>query len=241
MNNNHFSKRLVVLLATMGCLHVHAGQQTITNPIAPSGADPWIVKKGGMYVYCYSADDNSCIYVNTNNTIQAAAQFEGIPIWTPDPDTYYSRELWAPELHFLQGKWWLYVAADDGNNHNHRMVVLESKSDDPFGPYTFHGKIADSTDKWAIDGTPLEHQGNLYYIWSGWEGDENVQQNLYIAKMTNPKTISGHRVKICEPEYDWERIGQPYVNEGPQVLQNNGNTFVIYSASGSWTDHYCFG
>jgi GH43 family beta-xylosidase len=59
--------------------------------------------------------------------------------------------------------------------------------------------------------------------------------------MSDPTTISGPRVLISEPDHDWERIGEPFVNEGPQVLQNNGETFIVYSASGSWTDHYCLG
>ena len=214
-------------------------EQTITNPIAPSGADPWVVKKAGVYHYCYSRAGS--VWVNTNQTLQGAAQFEGRNIWTPPAGKPWSRELWPPELHFLQGKWYVYVAADDGNNANHRIYVLESETDNPLGKYAFRGKISDASDKWAIDGTVLRHAGRLYFVWSGWEGNVNVRQNLYIAKMNDPLTIAGPRVIISQPEYDWEKIGKPFVNEGPQILQNNGHTFVIYSARGSWTDHYCLG
>jgi len=216
-----------------------AREQTITNPIAPNGADPWLVKENGIYHYCYSRGGS--IWINTDKTLQGAAQFEGRKIWTPPPGKPWSKELWAPELHFLKGKWYIYVATDNGDNANHRMYVLESKTDDPMGDYVFRGKISDASDKWAIDGTVLKQAGKLYFIWSGWEGDVNVQQNLYIAPMSDPKTISGPRVQISQPEHDWERIGEPFINEGPQILKNNGQTFVIYSASGSWTDHYCLG
>ena len=40
-------------------------------------------------------------------------------------------------------------------------------------------------------------------IWSGWEGDVNVQHNIYIAKMKNPWTFDGERVKISGSDYDW--------------------------------------
>ena len=241
------TKRTGTLLTILLVFINGAMAQMITNPIAPNGADPWITQqKDGTYVYCYSNDNH--IWVNTNRTIEAAAQFTGEKIWTPTPDTPYSKELWAPELHFLKGKWWLYVAADDGDNLNHRMVVLESENENPLSNYTFHGKITDSSDKWAIDGTPLEHNGKLYFIWSGWEGDENIQQNTYIAEMSDPKTISGPRVLISAPELDWERLREPkpepevpFVNEGAQVLQHNDDTFIIYSAGGSWTDDYCLG
>jgi len=162
-------------------------------------------------------------------------------VWEPEPDRPYSEELWAPELHFLAGKWYIYVAADDGDNENHRMYVLESETTDAMGNYTFRGKIAAATDKWAIDGTVMQHEGELYFIWSGWEGDVNVRQNLYIARMRDPVTITGERVLISQPEYDWEKIGEPLINEGPEVLTRDNRVFIIYSASGSWTDNYCLG
>jgi len=66
-------------------------------------------------------------------------------------------------------------------------------------------------NKWAIDGTVLQWQESLFFIWSGWEGDVNVEQRLYIAPMKNPYSIEGERV------------------------------YIIYSASGSWTDDYKLG
>ena len=59
--------------------------------------------------------------------------------------------------------------------------------------------------------------------------------------MADPMTIVSDRVCISRPEYEWEKQGYPYVNEGPQALIRNGKIFIIYSASGSWTDDYCLG
>jgi len=164
----------------------------------------------------------------------------GRKIWEAPPDTRYSAQVWAPELHFIGDKSYVYFAASDGDNDNHRMFVLESSSSDPTEGYSFQGELKTPGDKWAIDGTVMQYDSGLFFIWSGWEGNENVQQNLYIARMTDPLTIEGERVLISEPEYDWERIGRPLINEGPGVLKNDkGDFFIIYSASGSWTDHYC--
>jgi len=212
---------------------------TIKNPVAPNGHDPFVIQKNKLYYYCYSYEGS--IWINKHRTLQEAVQFKGKNIWTPEQNMPFSLDIWAPELHFLKEKWYVYFAADDGENENHRMYVLESKTADPSGEYVFKGKIFDSSDKWAIDGTVLECSGELYFIWSGWEGNRNVQQNLYISKMKNPKTITGLRMLISEPEYDWEKIGRPLINEGPQVLKNKNQIFIIYSASGSWTDNYCLG
>jgi GH43 family beta-xylosidase len=215
------------------------GLVTLTNPVAPRGQDPWIVRDGGLYHYCYS--HRGRIWVNSRRTIQEAVQLTGTPVWRTDRGKAYSRELWAPELHKLGGQWYIYVAADDGRNENHRMYVLQSQTAGSAGPYDFKGKIADASDKWAIDGTVMQYKERLYFIWSGWEGDTNVQQNLYIASMSDPLSIDGPRSLISKPECDWEKIGQPLVNEGPEVLEHEGDVFIIYSASGSWTDDYCLG
>jgi GH43 family beta-xylosidase len=51
---------------------------------------------------------------------------------------------------------------------------------------------------------------------------------------------SGDRALISSPQLSWEQNGLP-INEGPEVLQHNGQTFIIYSASGYWTNQYCLG
>ena len=216
-----------------------AEERTIINPVAPVGHDPWVIQKDGIYYYCFS--HKGALWVNSSNKIEDAVQFIGSEIWRPEPDTPYSKELWAPEFHNIGDRWYVYFAADDGDNMHHRMYVLRSDTKDALGTYSFIGKISDPSDKWAIDGTVLNLDGNLYFIWSGWEGEVNVQQNLYIARMKDPVTIEGNRVLISQPEYDWEKIGNPLINEGPEVLKNGSQVFIIYSASGSWTDNYCLG
>ncbi len=124
------------------------------------------------------------------------------------------------------------------------MYVLENTSENPFeGTFRFRGQLrAPDEDRWAIDGTALEVNDHLYFVWSGWEGFENVRQNLYIAPMSDPMTISGPRVRISEPDHAWEtQGGSPLINEGPEAIVRNGRVFLVYSASGSWSDFYCLG
>jgi GH43 family beta-xylosidase len=103
------------------------------------------------------------------------------------------------------------------------------------------GRIAAPSDRWAIDATVLVLGKRMFFVWSGWEGERNVRQDIYIAPMSNPWTVSGGRVLISRPEHTWEKVGRPAVNEGPTALQRGGKTFIVYSASGSWTDGYCLG
>lgn len=224
---------------------VNNKKTTFTNPLPDDGsyADPWVIYVGGSYYYC-GADGKDGIAIKKSTTLQNIMKAKEQQIFSAPVGLSYSKEIWAPELHYLSGRWYVYFAADDGNNDNHRMYCLEGGTDpnNPLAsPYTFKGQLKAKTDRWAIDGSPFEYNNQLYFIWSGWEGTVNTAQNLYIAKMENPYTISGDRIKISEPENAWEMNGQPLVNEGPEALIHNGTLSIIYSASGSWTDDYCLG
>lgn len=223
--------------------------KTFTNPLLPSGADPWVIYHKGYYYYTNSLQNKLNIWKVKNLADLASAEKK--TVWMPPPNTKYSKELWAPELHYLDNKWYMYFAADDGDNNHHRLYVLENSNADPMaGDWVFKGKISDATDKWAIDGSIFTHKGTHYMIWSGWEGNENGQQDIYIAKMKNPYTIEGPRVKLSSSLYDWEKYGDlgnagnpahVNVNEGPEILQHGDKLFLIYSASGCWTDFYALG
>jgi GH43 family beta-xylosidase len=213
------------------------GAETYNNPIIADGADPWVFQKDEFYYYTHTTGGDvrvrKAARITGTNGLNAAS---AISVFTPLAPN--NKNIWAPELHFLNGKWYIYYAADDGANANHRMYVAEALTSDPQGVYISRGKIYDSTDRWAIDGTVLQmDNGDLYFVWSGWPGSSDGQQNLYIAPMSNPWTISGPRVLIATPTYGWEG----WIHEGPQIIKRNGKIFIVYSANASWTDEYCLG
>src|SRR5690606_31535879 len=123
-------------------------------------------------------------------------------VWRTPNEGPYSKEVWAPELHLLDGRWYVYVAASDGQNRNHRMWALQSEGTDPFGKYEVKGQLytgdhpeSGADNRWAIDGTILEKEGKRYHLWSGWQDTRDVQW-LYIAPMKDPLTL-GKRVRMC--------------------------------------------
>jgi GH43 family beta-xylosidase len=214
-----------------------------THVIVADGEDPWVISHKGSYYYCTVDRLKKKILISkcdSLNKMGTAPLVEVYPANLNDLPEYI--EIWSPELHFIDGKWYIYFALYDGNASQERINVLVGASGDPQGQYIFKGKLKVETDRWAIDGTVLEMpDGEKYFLWSGWDGDTNESQNIYIAGMSNPWTIASDRVCISRPDYDWERNGYPYINEGPQALINKDKVFIIYSASGSWTDDYCLG
>ncbi|TWT78376.1 Extracellular exo-alpha-(1-_5)-L-arabinofuranosidase precursor [Posidoniimonas polymericola] len=214
---------------------------TFQNPLGP-GQDPYVTQWNNSYLHVRSAGrsvliDQADALVDIHPSNAASST---VVAWTAPLGTSYSQQVWAPEIFHHNGKWYLYFTASDGDNANHRMYVLERDDPDPMGPYVFRGQIAAATDRWAIDGTVLDWQGQLYFIWSGWPGATNGQQNLYIAEMSDPLTISGDRHLISTPDYAWERQGLA-INEGPQILAHQGELHIIYSGSGYWRHEYALG
>ena len=249
----------VLAVALLGLMYVgaagsaavaqQAGGATFTNPLLDRGPDPWVIAQDGWYYYMNSMGKNVTIWKTRNITDLRHAEKK--VVWTAPESGPYSHDIWAPELHRFDGRWYLYFAADKGDNESHRIYVLENSAADPLmGEWVMKGKVGDTTDKWAIDATVFEDKGRRYLVWSGWEGDHDGQQNIYIAQLRNPWTVESKRVMIAFPKYPWEHVGDlperpamPHVevNEGPEILQHDGNVFLVYSGSACWTDYYELG
>jgi GH43 family beta-xylosidase len=144
--------------------------------------------------------------------------------------------MWAPEFHLLNGRWYLYYVAGQNVpdfNPTQRLHVLESAGTDPMGPYSFK---ADLGNTWELDPSILQHNGRLYLMGSAMDGT----QSLTITPMSNPYTLSGARRTISQPTLAWERQTHP-VNEGAEPLYHNGRTMIVYSASACWGPDYKLG
>lgn len=217
-----------------------------TNPIA-NGADPWVFKKDGRYYSCGSGGGG--IYVSQSDKLTNLG--ERVTVWKAPETGWNIGNIWAPEIHFISGKWYIYYAAGakkGGPFIHQRSGVLESETDDPFGAYVDKGMLYTGDNiqdpgsvKWAIDLTPFRMNGQLYAVWSGWEENadtDKTKQHLYIARMSNPWTISSNRLKISSPTEPWETGGPLDLNEGPQLLKKNEKAFIIYSCRESWLKDY---
>jgi GH43 family beta-xylosidase len=232
----------VVVAAGLALLSLAGCAQTFTNPIAEVANDPYVIRDGSHYLLIESAPGGLWVTRSPDDNLTDLADGERTQVWSTPSDGPNCADVWAPELHHVDERWYIYYAATtcDGVNANHRMFVLESEGDDPLGPYADRGKIADSNDRWAIDGTRFEFSGRAYFVWSGWPRAIDGQQNLYIAAMSSPTTIEGAGVLLSEPTLDFERHTMP-INEGPQAIVTDDKVFLVYSASASWTDDYGYG
>lgn len=220
------------------------------NPIRVDDylGDPWIVWHDGSYYYTHSTGNR--VDITASKTISGLMAARGATKTIYMGLENNQTELWAPELHFYQGRWYCFYAADyDRDNKQHRMYVLRSLTEDALGSWEYAGKLNLPDDQWAIDGTFFDNgNGRIFLIWSGWkneaQGSSLWKQYLYITELSpeDPsKVIGPERVMISKPEYYWEMSVLPQ-NEGPAMLQSPAGTFYcMYAANFSKSDDYAIG
>ena len=216
---------------------------TFTNPVLGPGQDPSVVTYQGWYYFTQTSPQSDYITIRRARSIKSLAAATKTVVWHGGTAGSPCCEWWAPELHYIDGSWYIYTTADNGNNDNHRLQVLQAR--DPLGPYTYKGQLTTPGDHWSIDPSPLQlPDGRLYLTWSGWPDDVNGVQNIYIAQLANPWTITGPRTLLSTPTYSWELNSGTVpvkVNESPEPLVHGGRVFVTYSGSGCWTPDYALG
>ncbi|MDF2836811.1 MAG: putative beta-xylosidase [Paenibacillus sp.] len=216
------------------------------QPIILQRADPWVYKHDdGFYYFTASVPEYDRIELRRANTIEGLAGAEPMVAWRKHPTGMMSANIWAPEIHFIDGKWYIYFAAARTTETNdglfdHRMFVLENASANPLeGEWTEKGQIKTMWESFALDATTFEHRGTRYLVWAQKDPDIKGNSNLYIAPMANPWTLAADGVMLTMPEYDFEVIGF-LVNEGAAVVKRGGRIFISYSGSAT-NQHYCMG
>ncbi|MFC0270365.1 family 43 glycosylhydrolase [Metabacillus herbersteinensis] len=225
---------------TMNTVDTERKEAVFMNPILESGPDPYIHKHtDGNYYFTITKSDRIVLW--KSSTITGVATANKRTIWTPPTEGPYSRNIWAPEIHDIDGKWFIYFTANDGGGDDTRRIyVLENSSPDPLvGEWIFKGAV--NTELPGLDGTVLQHKNELYFLYSGYGHFPDYGSALYIAKMENPWTLTGENVLISAPTDEWEKKGGMAINEGPIFLKRNGKLFLIFSASATWSDDYCLG
>lgn len=225
---------------------VRQSERNGVKPLIEQRADPFIYRHtDGCYYFVASVPEYDRIEIRKASTLQGLADAVPSVVWRKHETGLLSANIWAPELHFIDGKWYVYFAAAHTSEtkeglFDHRMFVLECGSADPLeGEWVEKGQVRTAWESFSLDATTFEHNGERYYVWA--QKDPNIEgnSNLYISKMSNPWTLTGKQTMISIPDLDWERIGFK-VNEGAAFIRKGDRVFLSYSASA--TDfNYCMG
>ncbi len=192
-------------------------------------ADPHVLYHGGKYYHTFVSND--ALYV---------AEFSTLADFGSDKRKEYLVcedgalvQQFAPELHFLDGDFYIYAAPCHKGSDNHFVCVYKSKDKTPTGRFTPLGAVEGIGEAWGIDATVFAYKGVRYMVYT-------TCKEMYIAKMKSPTQIEGAPVCIKRPEHEWETVMSGVV-EGPAVIFDGGTPVLVYSASDSKCDDYCLG
>lgn len=219
----------------------YAQPQQFNNPIAEQRADPWVHKEGDIYYLIATVPEYDKIVIRSAYSINGLKEAWEKTVWTKHAKGVMGHHIWAPELHKIDGVWYIYFAAGEVEDvWKIRMWVLSNKSENPMeGKWKEEGQIKTHHDSFSLDATTFEHNGKRYLIWAQNIFNTNHGTGLVLSEMESPTELTGPEVVITQPDFTWETMKYS-VNEGPAVLKRNGKIFVTYSASA--TNHnYCVG
>ena len=218
------------------------------KPFIEQRADPYVYRHtDGAYYFTASVPAYDRIVLRRSDSLLGLAKAPEKTVWRKHESGEMSRHIWAPELHYLDGKWYLYFAAGEQDDMwKIRPFVLECTGQDPIeDAWVEKGKMQRSDDDiysfeaFSLDATILENKGERYFIWAEKVSVGIQISNLYIARMESPTKLATAQVLLTTPDYDWERR-DIWVNEGPAVIRKNGRIFLTYSASATG-ECYCMG
>lgn len=190
-------------------------------------ADPFILLHEGTY-YAYGTHNPHGIEFYTSTDLKKW-HYGGIALHKRD--SYGKKWFWAPEVYYLNGRFYMYYTAEQ------RICV--ATSDSPAGPFkqsekcpmTDEGHTIDNTLFIDDDGTPY-----LFYVRIK-HGFQIVAAELESDFTTVKSNTTTHCIK---PKQRWERM-EGKVNEGPSIIKHKGLYYMLYSGNGYKSQNYGIG
>ena len=215
------------------------------KPFIEQRADPYIIRRDGWYYFTASAPEFDRIILRKAKTLEGLPDAVEKIVWMKHAEGPLSCNIWAPELHFTDGKWYIYFAAarggaDEAGVFDHRIYALVNDDPDPMsGGFAEAGRIDTGWESFSLDSTTVLYGGKRYFIWAQRDFSIPGNSNLYIAEMKNALELKLPAVRLSIPEYDWECQGF-LVNEGPSCLIHGDRLYLTYSASAT-DERYAMG
>ncbi len=239
----------------MGTFHA-AKSETYTNPLpiqipddglVESCADPTIIHSqtpgdDAWYMYCTTdpLNDEDKTGDNFNFHLIPMLQSYDLVNWTYMGDAFTTRPdwidptsgLWAPDIQYLNGQYYLYYTVPDvadatsgepGCNGDSAIGV--ATSDSPLGPWVDSGAPVVEPRRngpgcnffWTFDPEVVQDDGNLYIFFGSYYGGIAARELSADGLHSDP----GTQVQITIPNR----------YEGPEVVYHDGYWYLFVSAT----------
>lgn len=235
---------MLLALVLISSSAAFAASPRFDNPLLRQRADPHVfLHTDGQYYFTATVPEYDRIEIRRTKDLNLLDSAETRVIWRKHASGPMSHHIWAPEIHFIEGRWYIYFTSSPANDiWEIRPHALVNESADPFkGEWKEAGRILTGWESFSLDATTFVHKGKRYFSWvqRGRSPDEGQGTNIYLAEMETPLKIKGKVALLTKPDFEWEKR-KYQVNEGPAVLIRNGRIFMTFSASATNSD-YCVG
>jgi len=207
--------------------------ELIINPLIFQRADPHVLRDPeGRYLFTASVPEYDRIILRRADSLAGLSRAAEIVLWHRPLTGRMGGHIWAPEIHRIDGRWYIYFAAGDADEvFRIRTYVLACEGDDPMDDrWHILGQIETPWDTFCLDATSFNHAGTDYLCWAQQEPGIETNSNLYLAPLETPLTFAAPPVRLTVPTLDWEIQGYK-VNEGAALLKHGEHLFLTYSAS----------
>ncbi|MDD6550515.1 MAG: family 43 glycosylhydrolase [Lachnospiraceae bacterium] len=227
------------------------------NPVIAQRADPYIVynDEDGYYYFtsswpAYNDAEHGYdrLVLRRSKTLEGLADACDVEIWHAPSSGALSHHIWAPELHKINGSWYMFFAGTvDNSVWSIRCYVMKCNGgnlldkaswETPVRMSNADGSYDKSFDTFSLDMTTFEVNGTYYAAWAYKNGSSVIK----LAKLNadDPSKLASDAVTISAPEYSWEMHGNEKINEGPGVLIKGDHIYMTYSGSTTGPE-YCMG
>jgi len=104
--------RLGLLCAPLLFVALHAGAADHPNPLVAQRADPHVFRHSdGWYYFTATVPEYDRIELRRARALDQLGTAEPRVIWRKHPSGGMGSHIWAPEIHRIDGEWYVYFAA----------------------------------------------------------------------------------------------------------------------------------
>ena len=223
--------------------------QTFTNPVF-KGADPSVILVANTFYSvgsgCPEAQlggSKGAICIRSSPTLVGLGSAKPVTVWHAPLSGPNTAEVWAPDLEYIEGKWYIYYAADTGDNQHRLFALTPNAQGQVLGSWSAAetglagGQLPINwISQWAIDPDVfIAADHKLYLTYSCRPTDDvsapnNRFQSICLSAMSDPLHLTGKVVALSTPTQPWEVRHYP-TQEGPVGLVHDGVTYIVYSGS----------
>ena len=141
------------------------------KPFIRQRADPYVYRHSdGSYYFTASVPEYDRIVLRRSNTLNGLRESDEVTIWKKHDKGIMSVHIWAPEIHYLDNKWFIYYAGGDIDDiWAIRPYVLVCEGQNPLNdPWKELGMVkatdAFSFNDFSLDMTVFENKGKRYCV-----------------------------------------------------------------------------